>query len=111
MKEVSVTVFGTNGPKPTLSCCEASSAGACCDPAKTMQEQGEELKEKLVKNFGPAIQYTYVDVLSNEMKNYPEIAPIMVQVNLPLIVINGQPRFQGGISNDRISEAVSELGK
>lgn len=74
-----------------------------------MEEEGEGLKDHLVKNFGQAIQYSYVDVQGNEMKNYPEIIAIMDRVNLPLIVINGQPRFHGGIANDMISEAVSEL--
>ncbi|MDD3653101.1 MAG: hypothetical protein PHO01_02765 [Desulfotomaculaceae bacterium] len=76
-----------------------------------MQEEGEGLKEHLVKNFGQAIKYAYVDVLSNDMKDYPEITAIMNRVNLPLVVINGQPRFHGGISNEMISEAVSELAK
>ncbi|MDD4170027.1 MAG: hypothetical protein PHD36_07220 [Desulfotomaculaceae bacterium] len=107
MKEVSVTVFGTNAPAPAASCCSPS----CCGPAKTMQEEGESLRDHLVKNFGQKIQYTYVDVQSNEMKNYPEITAIMDRVNLPLIILNGQPRFHGGISNEMISEAVSELAK
>lgn len=77
----------------------------------TMQEEAEALKESLVKDFGETIRYTYVDVQSNEMKNYPEIAAIMDRVNLPLIVLNGQPRFHGGISNEMISEAVNELVK
>ncbi|OPX86800.1 MAG: hypothetical protein A4E53_02832 [Pelotomaculum sp. PtaB.Bin104] len=74
-----------------------------------MQEEGEGLKDNLIQNFGAGIHYSYVDVQSNEMKNYPEIAAIMDRVNLPLIVINGQPRFHGGISNEMISDAVSEL--
>jgi hypothetical protein len=76
-----------------------------------MQEEAEALKEALVQDFGEAICYTYVDVQSNEMKNYPEIAEIMDRVRLPLIVLNGQPRYHGGISTGIISEAVSELVK
>jgi len=74
-----------------------------------MQEEAEDLKEFLVKNFGEAIQYTYVDVQSNGMKNYPNIAAILNKVNLPLTVINGEPRFHGGFSKAMISEVVSEL--
>ncbi|MDD4168731.1 MAG: hypothetical protein PHD36_00435 [Desulfotomaculaceae bacterium] len=82
---------------------------ACCGPAMTMQEEAEDLKDHLVKNFDQAVQYAYVDVQSEEMKNYPEITAIVDRVNLPLIVINGQPRFHGGISPGMILEAVSEL--
>ncbi|MCG9968750.1 hypothetical protein L9W92_11935 [Pelotomaculum terephthalicicum JT] len=74
-----------------------------------MQEEAEDLKESLVKNFGEAIQYTYVDVQSKEMKNYPDITKILDRVRLPLTVINGEPRFHGGFSIAMISEVVSEL--
>ncbi|MDF9409641.1 hypothetical protein L7E55_14995 [Pelotomaculum isophthalicicum JI] len=62
-----------------------------------------------MQNFGEAIQYTYVDVQSNEMENYPDITKILDRVRLPLTVINGEPRFHGGFSKEMISEVVSEL--
>lgn len=76
-----------------------------------MLEDAEALKEFLVKDFGEKIQYAYVDVQSDQMKNYPKIAAILARVNLPLTAINGEPHFHGGISNDMISEAVRELAK
>ncbi|MCG9967716.1 hypothetical protein L9W92_06570 [Pelotomaculum terephthalicicum JT] len=74
-----------------------------------MQEEAEDLKEFLVKNFGEAIGYAYVDVQSAEMENYPNISAILDRVRLPLTVINGEPRFHGGFSKEMISEAVSEM--
>jgi len=64
-----------------------------------------------VQDFGEAIRYTYVDVLSSEMDSYPEITKILNRVKLPLIVLNGQPRFHGGISTGMITDAVSDLVK
>lgn len=74
-----------------------------------MREEAEDLKESLVGNFGEAIEYTYVDVQSNEMANYPDITKILDRVRLPLTVINGKPRFHGGFLKETISEVVSEL--
>jgi len=76
-----------------------------------MQEEAEALKEKLVLNFGETIKFAYVDVQTSEMNNYPEIVQILDRVRLPLIVLNGQPRFHGGISNEMIYGAVSDLVK
>ncbi len=45
------------------------------------------------------------------MNNYPEIAQILTRVRLPLIVLNGVPRFHGGISKEVIADAVGDLAK
>ena len=76
-----------------------------------MREEGEDLKSYLVEKFGEAVNYTFVDVQSDEMKNYPEVAAILNRVRLPLTVLNGTPRFHGGFSMTMIEEAVSELVK
>ena len=66
---------------------------------------GSSLSEK----FGEAVKFAYVDVQSEEMKNYPDIAAILSKVNLPLIVVDGKPRFHGGITLSRIEKLVNEL--
>ena len=78
-------------------------------PPKTMKEAAENLGNSLSEKFGKAVKFAYVDVKSNEMKNYPDIATILSKVNLPLIVINGKPRFHGGISAIRVEKLVNEL--
>ena len=50
-----------------------------------------------------------MDVDSDEMKNYPNIPPVLRNIRLPLIVLNGEPRFYGGISADMIGNAVREI--
>jgi len=76
-----------------------------------MQEEADALKEALVQQFGESISYSYIDVESSEMNNFPEIVKIMDRVRLPLIALNGEPRFHGGISSDMVSEAVTDLAK
>lgn len=74
-----------------------------------MKEESEDLKKYLKEKFGEAAKFSYVDVKSEEMKKYPEIAAILNRVRLPLTVINGEPRLHGGLSMNRIEKAVSEF--
>jgi glutaredoxin len=74
-----------------------------------MKEAAENLGSYLSEKFGDGVKFAYVDVTSDEMKNYPDIAAILSKVNLPLIVINGKPRFHGGITLIKVEKLVNEL--
>ena len=109
-KEVKIVIFGTNSPPPTGGCsCGTSPTAAGCCPTKTMEEESKDLKTSLKGKLGKAVKITYVDIESDEMKNYPNISPVLSNIRLPLTVINGEPRFHGGISADIIGRAVREI--
>ena len=74
-----------------------------------MEEQAKDLERSLKKTIGEVVRLTYVDVQSDEMKNYPAIPPVLSNVRLPLVVLNDEPRFYGGISADKIGNAVREI--
>ncbi len=74
-----------------------------------MKEAAEDLGNSLSQRFGKAAKFAYVDVKSEEMKKYPDIAAILSKVNLPLVVIGGKPRFHGGITLSKIETVVGEL--
>jgi hypothetical protein len=74
-----------------------------------MKEAAENLGSHLLDKFGNAVAFAYVDVQSDEMKNYPDIAAILSKVNLPLIVVDGKPRFHGGITMSKVEKLVNEL--
>ncbi len=74
-----------------------------------MEEEAKDLKNSLEGKLGEVVRLTYVDVESEEMKNYPNIPPVLSNIRLPLIVLNGEPRFYGGISADIIGNAVREI--
>lgn len=76
-----------------------------------MQEEAGLLKESLVNNFGEAIKFRYIDTWSDEIQEYPQIVKILDKVRLPLTVINGEPRFQGGFSFGMNAEAIYKLVK
>lgn len=74
-----------------------------------MKEESEDLGNSLRGKFGEALDFSYVDVGSRDMKKYPEITAILNQILLPLTVINGEPRFHGGLSMIRVEKAVTEF--
>lgn len=74
-----------------------------------MKEESEDLGNSLKGKFAEALKFSYVDIQGRDMKKYPEIAAILNQVRLPLTVINGEPRFHGGLSMNRIEKAVGEF--
>jgi len=96
-----VYIFGVDAPLIPGGCC--CSAGRCAEPAKTMQEEAEEIVAKLKDLYGDRVDYKFIDVRISE-QNYPEI----VKKYLPMTVINGKLRFYGGLDGDLIIEAVQE---
>ena len=74
-----------------------------------MEQEAKGLKTYLKRKLGKVVKLTYVDVESDEMKNYPNIPPVLSNIRLPLVVLNDEPRFYGGISADMIGNAVREI--
>ena len=74
-----------------------------------MEDEVKDLKNSLKGKLGKVVKLTYVDVESDEMKNYPNIPPVLSNIRLPLIVLNGEPRFYGGISGEMVENAVREI--
>jgi len=71
----------------------------------------DDLREYLARKFGEAVKFKYVDITSDDMKDYPGIIEILDKVRLPLIVVNGEPLFQGGFSFTSIEGAISSILK
>ncbi len=74
-----------------------------------MEEEAKDLGTALKAELGDAVKLTYVDVESDQMKNYPTIPAVLSNIQLPLIVLNGEPRFYGGISADMIGKVAGEI--
>lgn len=74
-----------------------------------MKDDAEELGLALRDKYGNDIDFSFVDVSTDELKAYPKIAEILHRVRLPLTVIGGEPRFHGGLSPEMISDVVDGL--
>ncbi|HAF16747.1 MAG: hypothetical protein ACN4A7_06175 [Thermacetogeniaceae bacterium] len=100
---VDITVFGSADSHEHEGC------GCGCGHAHSMRDAAEVLKKALIKKFGDHVRFSYVDVFSEEVMDFPDVMKVMNQYRLPLTVINGEPRFYGGLSLEKISAAVAEL--
>jgi hypothetical protein len=74
-----------------------------------MEEEAKSLGNSLKRKLGKAVKLTYVDVESDEMKNYPDMPPVLSNIRLPLIVLNDEPKFYGGISAEMVEKAVRNI--
>ncbi len=111
-REIEVTIFGVNAPAGGCGCGSGSNS-ACCGPAKSLKDEAADLEKMLQEKSGPGLRTKFVDVFSQEMSGFPEIGALLQEgkVRLPLVAINGQPRFHGGISRRMIAGAVEQLLK
>jgi disulfide oxidoreductase YuzD len=73
-----------------------------------MKEEADDLKKPLTDKFGETINFKYVDVQDDEMKDYPDIKEMLSRVRLPLTVIDGEPTFHGGLSINKITEVINK---
>jgi hypothetical protein len=99
---VDVTVFGT----------VEQDQGGCncgCGHAHSMREAAEVLEKELTEKFGDMVRFRFVDAFSEEVMDFPDVVKVMNQFRFPLTLLNGEPRFHGGLSLEKISDAVAEL--
>ncbi len=61
------------------------------------------------QKYGEDVVLGYVDLMKDDMTKYPDVQNIMGRFTPPLVVINGEPRFHGGLSVEMISEVVDEI--
>lgn len=78
----------------------------------SLEQQTADLGRRLATYYGSAVAVEYIDLVSPRMSQYPNVLFLVRQRNLPLPVvsINGKPKFAGGISVERISEELEKLG-
>jgi hypothetical protein len=74
-----------------------------------MKDEAEELGNQLKEKYGQKVEFIFVDVSTNEIEGYPNIKKILDKVRLPLTVINGEPRFHGGISAEWITVTIDGI--
>ena len=77
-----------------------------------MEEQAADLGRRLAQYYGDAVVVEYVDIFSPEVADHKDAFELLSSRNLPLplIAINDEPRFAGGISLEGISEALESDG-
>jgi len=91
---------------------DACSSGCCssCGPTKSFEEMTDELARELESSFDGRITTKYVD-LSEHMHEYPKLIEAVQtkRVPLPLVMINEDVKFAGGIPLEDIIREIEKL--
>ena len=74
-----------------------------------MKDEAEDLIRDFKEKYGDRVVVEFIDVTTKEFDNYPRVKEIMSKVRLPLTVINGTPRFHGGLAVNMITDSVEGL--
>lgn len=71
-----------------------------------------ELEGKLARYYGNSVRVEYVDVFSPRIDDFPmaQRAIFAMNVPLPVIAFDGEPKIAGGISMEMISEELEKRG-
>ena len=76
-----------------------------------MEEQTTALREQLAGRYGDAVAVEYLDVYSGVLHEHPEVFRLLTQnVPLPIVSLDGEPTFAGGISLEMIEEELRSQG-
>jgi len=109
---VTVQVFGSDLATGGCGC-----GPGCCGPGdetdvRPLEEQARDLEETLVRYYGPCVRVEFVDVFGEAMAAYPEMVRLIAErgLPLPLVAVNGEAKFAGGLPLDGISAALEALG-
>ncbi len=77
-----------------------------------MEEQTADLGRRLARHYGDGVGVEYVDIFSPRMDEFAlaQRVVFMMNVSLPVIAFDGQPKIAGGISIEMISEELEKRG-
>jgi hypothetical protein len=67
------------------------------------------LKEELTKAYGEKVEVKYVDVDKEGLENYPVMNQVLLMgYPFPITLINGDPKFAGGIMTAEVKQVIDE---
>ncbi len=101
------------GTTPMGSGCSGCPASAGCSPTVNVEEIEKEIEgltKKLNEKFGDKVEMKYVDIDKVGLEDYPVMNKIMqMGYPFPITLINGEPRFAGGIMDTEIENSVEAI--
>ncbi len=84
---------------------------AGCAPGKTWRAAATLVQQRLEQRFGDRVSFEYAELFSPDMTRHPDVEADIAAglVSLPIVAIDGVPRFSGGKLNvSAIEHAAAE---
>ncbi len=70
------------------------------------------MSEELKKAYGDKVQVKYVDVDKEGLADYPMMNQVLqMGYPYPITIINGSPKFAGGIMTNEVKQIIDETLK
>ncbi|MEN6349253.1 MAG: hypothetical protein ABFD08_07640 [Syntrophomonas sp.] len=113
-ENTSVLVEILQGTQVVSGGCNCSSCGsaASCGSNVDYEKATGELAEQLKKTYGDKVEVKYVDVDKAGIGNYPIVDRVLqMGYPYPITLINGDPKFAGGIMEREIKSNIDEILK
>ncbi len=110
-KRVLVEILQGTGQQTGGGCsCSGCPSAGSCGPTIDFKKEAEELSGKLIEKFGDNVEVKYVDLDAVGMEEYPVMNKVMqMGYPFPITLINGDPRFAGGIMDTEVENAVQVI--
>ncbi|MEN6389126.1 MAG: hypothetical protein ABFD04_01835 [Syntrophomonas sp.] len=99
------------GTAPQGGCnCSGCASSSSCGSAVDWEAEIEKLSGELTASFGDKVEVKYVDVDKEGLGNYPAVGRVLqMGYPYPITMINGQPKFAGGILSNDIKTSINDL--
>ena len=102
------TQVATGGWNCSSDCASAASCGTTMDYAELTAQMTEDLK----KVYGDKVEVKYVDVDKVGLSGYPIMNQVLqMGYPYPVTLIDGQPKFAGGIMTTEVKQLIDETIK
>lgn len=101
-----------NGTSPGgggCSCC--ASAGHCgTTPEEEIREMTDRLSDEMCQSFGDKVEVKLINADEEGLSQYPMVSKVLqMGYPYPITVINGEPKFAGGIMIDDIITSIESI--
>lgn len=113
-ENTSVLVEILQGTQAVSSGCNCSSCGsaASCGSNIDYEKATSELADQLKKTYGDQVEVKYVNVDKTGLDDYAVVSRVLqMGYPYPITLINGEPKFAGGIMEREIKSNIDELLK
>lgn len=98
------------GTPHDTSACSGWPSASSCGPTTDFSEEIEELSVKLAGKFGDKVVIKHVNLDEVGFETYPIMAKVMqMGYPFPITLINGEPRFAGGIMETEIEDSIQTI--
>ena len=100
---------GTQATSGGWSCNSDCASAASCGTTTDYEDMYKEMATELKKQFGDQVEVKYVDVDKEGLDNYPIMSKVLqMGYPYPITLINGEPKFAGGIMTSEVKQSIEE---